>query len=114
MSLPCEVDGGVEEQVGAGLDVGRRAVFGFAVTEPALAADEDHPARADLGQVLGIVAGAGPELAGRDPEGSGGRPDRILNADVKRSRFAGPEPLDPGLDATPGCDIVDQLTQPFD
>ena len=57
------VEHGLEQHLGAGGAVFPGRVFDFVVTDAVLARDEDHAGRGDPGDIDGVMAGAGNDVA---------------------------------------------------
>ena len=74
--LGVERQGRLEQHLSAGGAVLARGALGLVVAQAVLAGHENHGRRRDLGEVHGVVAGAGDDIAMRVPEGLGARSHR--------------------------------------
>src|ERR1700731_3221434 len=80
---------GMHQGIGAGGAIGLRGILKLVVAGAVLAGNEDHRCRHDIGEVAGVVAGAGSDAAVAIAQRLGGVLDRVHQFWVEdRRRFA--------------------------
>src|SRR3984957_12326788 len=102
---------GMHQGVGAGGAIGLRGILELIVADAVLAGNEDHRRRYDIGEVAGVVPGAGSDAA----VGIAERFCRVLDGVdqfwVEDRRRLAPDRLERNLDPAPCCDLVNRCAQ---
>src|SRR5258708_4731085 len=96
-----EREHGMHQGIGAGGAVGLRRILKLVVADAVLAGNEDHRCRHDVGEIAGVVTGAGGDAAVAVAQRLGGALDRIDQFCVEQRRLLAPHPHARNFDPAP-------------
>src|ERR1700738_2077937 len=102
---------GVHQGIGASGAVGLRGVLEFVVADAVLAGNEDHRRRHHIGEVAGVVTGAGSDAAVAVAERLGGVLDGVDQLGVEYGGRLAPDRIEGDLGLAPRPDLGDRAAQ---